>query len=276
MEATPDERARMRDSILILAKASTFFAKAIDVAFKHLRTLQPSLRLEILMASCLKALRMNRAILELAPSLYTEEMSVLLRTLAELVINAAYLQIANEPEVSNYRSFDAIASLVMLNDFEKNSGHSNKVVPELRQRAEKNAAEALALCGLRLSSRSWTIKTVFMRAKVVDDKISQSAFRGFTNSIYQNGHTYTHSAYQSLSTYCGLLCGNAPDESLLMEQARDTMFGATLALQILVVFINDIHDLHLNDEIIAGAELMRSSGFSVNAFSTAAENKTDV
>jgi len=75
--------------------------------------------------------------------MFNEDMSFLLRSLAETVINAAYLQVANSSEVTCFVNFDPIAGFTAIKDFEAVSGSQFAIPTELRDRIEKRQSMPL-------------------------------------------------------------------------------------------------------------------------------------
>src|SRR6266496_2501961 len=65
-----------------------------------------SVRLILLLASVLKVEQMGRAVQVLAGGTFAEEIRALSRTIAEVTINAAYLQDAEDEEVDRFQHFD--------------------------------------------------------------------------------------------------------------------------------------------------------------------------
>lgn len=98
-------------------------------------------RMEILLAAIVRTVNCGGAIQRLyADRPYSEEMNVLLRSLAEMVITASYLQIAPEEEVESYRSFDSIMlSKAMRLADELIPGCIDSIPEQLRNAFEKHA-----------------------------------------------------------------------------------------------------------------------------------------
>ncbi len=189
-------------------------------------------RLDIFMASSLKACGGYDTLRGLASTLSVEEMSVLLRSFAELAINASFLQTSSNIDLKKYMQFDSIAAFTMMNDFLSVVDTPENVPPELFRRTKENALNAAQESGLKLQHRS-----VFERAKQVDVRIGGEAFRCFANSVYGHGHVYVHQGYSTLSWYRHQLRGTQTNAAQArLKQAGNLVFGAAQVLQVLCLF----------------------------------------
>jgi hypothetical protein len=124
-------------------------------------------RIDILLASSLKSIRHVQAIFMLLQDLHVEEMAVLLRTLAETVVNSAYLQYATEAELLAFKHHGPIARNIMMKDWEDSSGGAFFVPAELKRRTRERAEKASELSNLPMNRREWTRKNLFDRAKAI-------------------------------------------------------------------------------------------------------------
>jgi hypothetical protein len=115
-------------------------------------------RLEILLASILTASNRGRAIKRLyADRPFAEAMHILLRSLAELVITASYLQIASEAELNSYRKYDTLM-------LEKSLRLTREIRPDFLSRApqeeldkfDKHAEKVKRETQDVVSGTSWT------------------------------------------------------------------------------------------------------------------------
>jgi hypothetical protein len=83
----------------------------------------PDERLLILLASLLKLRKQARACLLLAQEFMVEEILATTRTMTEVIVNAAYLQFADDAELHRFHHFDAQASI----DIPKDSDRLHRV-----------------------------------------------------------------------------------------------------------------------------------------------------
>jgi Family of unknown function (DUF5677) len=200
----------------------------------------PDDRIEILACSVVKAIRNIDVSQLLFRGLYTEEMSVLIRTLAEMVINSAYLQIADDNEVKRFYNFDRVAINTTVTRYHRVAGDGETIPETLTESIGQKASAALIAGGLRLSDTEWSQKNVFQRASAVDQSRGNDSFKKFTNSIYQHGHIYTHSTYFSLVFYREMLrTGVAPMDESRMQQGNNLLFGVGTCVSTLARFMND-------------------------------------
>jgi hypothetical protein len=185
-------------------------------------------------------------------------MWVLLRTLAELVINACYLQLADESEVTRFQAFDDVAYGLFLDRFESATGLKSTAFTDtqrvLMQRVAKDAKD---ISGVSEKDFGWTRVNVFDRAVLIDKHAKTSAYKGLAKSVFQSGHTYTHNNFTSLNKYWRLLVAKMPVTELEREQGVDqVLFGAAHSLFLLAFFANAERSLGLEAYLdVAGALL---------------------
>lgn len=196
-------------------------------------------RQEIVIASIARSINMSGAIRRLwADRPYAEEMGVLVRSLAEGMVNAAYIQIASDAEVNSYMAYDDI----MLS---KTLGFADELKPtdvpgvraDFRQVLEERAAEAKSNFSNIMSNTSWTKLNLHERSVEVAKHITGDTMAYLSRLVYRHGHTYTHATYGSLhAEIMALRTGAYPSEQV--EQcaehnlllAAQCMYGFTLVL----------------------------------------------
>ena len=120
-------------------------------------------RLEVLLAATVRTVNCSGAIERLyADRPYSEEMNILLRSLAEMVINASYLQVCSEDELESYRRHDLLMlskAMRLANDLIP--GSIDSIPMATRDAFEKDANEAKQAISGTASQTNWTKKIPF-------------------------------------------------------------------------------------------------------------------
>ena len=209
-------------------------------------------RLEILLAAIVRTVNCSGAIQRLyADRPYSEEMNVLLRSLAEMVVTGSYLQIATGDEVESYRQFDSIMlskSMRLANELIPGCVES---IPEtLREAFEKHADEIRQATNGVASQTSWTKKDLHSRASAVDKTLGADILQFLSRIVYAHGHYYTHATFSSLTATIDSFRTGACDEAAIREDADFALFGTAQALHVFAMSISllkkvDGYEAHL-------------------------------
>jgi hypothetical protein len=148
----------------------------------------PDERLLILLATLLKLRKQARACLLLAQEFMVEEIVATTRTMAEVIVNATFLQFADSAELVRFHHFDT-QSLYR---------HSEKLRPitsrelTVEQEAELQGfvAEARSLTQLTDKAQSWsrTHPTLISRADCVEGKMADSFMPALVLTAYNWAH----------------------------------------------------------------------------------------
>ncbi|MCU1247076.1 MAG: hypothetical protein JWQ49_105 [Edaphobacter sp.] len=205
-------------------------------------------RLEVLLASIVRATNCGAAIKRLyADRPFSEEMHTLLRSLAELVINASYLQIAPEKELESYLKYDSImlAKTIRL---------AGEVRPEVLERISQTTRDAFAKhvdevmleTGDTISGTSWTKLDLHSRGVAVDKHLSVELFQFLSRVLYPSGHSYTHSTYSSLRGPIETFQTGEYNEVAVKEDANLALFGTAQALHVFAMSTSLIKGIDTN------------------------------
>jgi hypothetical protein len=209
-------------------------------------------RLEILLAAIVRTVNCSGAIQRLyVDRPYSEEMNVLLRSLAEMVVNADYLQISSEEEVESYRQFDSIMlskSMRLANELIP--GCIDSIPETLRTAFEKHADEVRHATSSVTSQTSWTKKDLHSRASAVDKALGTEILQFLSRIVYTHGHYYTHATFSSLTATIDSFRTGACDEAAIREDADFALFGTAQALHVFAMSISllkkvDGYEAHL-------------------------------
>jgi hypothetical protein len=212
-------------------------------------------RLEVLLASIISAANGARAIMRLyADRPYSEAMHTLLRSLAELVINACYLQIASEEELNSYRLYDTIMldkAQRLIRELRPNflSGAPKQTLVAFREHAEQVKQQTRDT----VSNNSWTKTALHDRAIALDDRYKFELFKFISRVIYSSGHSYTHWTFASLTQPVEFLRTGNHDDAATRSEAYLALFGTAQVLHIFSLFIC----VHKDPNEIASNELVQ-------------------
>ena len=186
-------------------------------------------RLEILLASMVRSVNTSRAIRHLwTERPYAEEMGVLVRSLAEGIINATYLQIADPREVESFVQFDGVELSKTLGFFDElRPPTMPEIRTDLRSALDERVAAVQPEVREAMTKTSWTSRNLHDRAVAVDnflnrqqdeviDKATSTILMTFISRlVYRHGHTYTHATFSSLGpTIFSLRTGSYAEEDV--------------------------------------------------------------
>lgn len=197
-------------------------------------------RLEILLAATARTVNCSGAIERLyADRPYSEEMNVLLRSLAEMVINASYLQVSSEDELESYRRHDSIMlskAMRLANDLVPGSVDSIPIAT--RDAFEKHADEVKQATSGTGTRTSWTKKDLHSRAIVVDNQLGTEILQFLSRIVYPHGHAYTHASFSSLSSTIDSFRTGTYDADAIRDEADHALFGTAQALHVFTMSIS--------------------------------------
>jgi hypothetical protein len=133
-------------------------------------------------------------------------MNMLLRPLAEGVINACFLQVCEDKELKAFISFDQIDHFRSMTRFEDLKGGWDKTSQEFAI-LHNQAIHAASFSGRTERDLGWTSKGVNRRAEEIDRKISEKIgietkhFQSLVHTVYSSGHSYVHYTFHSLRSH---------------------------------------------------------------------------
>jgi Family of unknown function (DUF5677) len=201
-------------------------------------------RMEILLAATVRTVNSSRAIqLLYTDRPYSEEMHTLLRSLAEMVINAAYLQVAPEEELESYRQNDSIMlskAMRLANDLIP--GCIESIPKTTREAFEVHADEIRQSTSGTASKTSWTKKDLHSRASAVDKVLGTTILQFLSRIVFPQGHSYTHGSFSSLSATIDSFRTGGYAEVTIREGADLALFGTAQALHVFAMAISLLKD----------------------------------
>lgn len=209
-------------------------------------------RLEVLLAATVRTVNCSGAIERLyADRPYSEEMNILLRSLAEMVINASYLQVCSEDELESYRRHDLLMlskAMRLANDLIP--GSIDSIPMATRDAFEKDANEAKQAISGTASQTNWTKKDLHSRATIVDNQLGTEILQFLSRIVYPHGHAYTHTSFSSLSSTIDSFRTGAYNADAIRDAADHALFGTAQALHVFTMSISllkqeDSHNTHL-------------------------------
>ncbi len=193
-----------------------------------LSTCLPEQKTLVLVASLLKLRKQSRACLLLAQEFMVEEILATSRTMAEVAINAAYLQFAGDEELQRFQHFDT-QSLYK---------HSERLRPitsrELSAEQEADlqgiVAEARRITQLSDKAQSWsrTHAGLIARAECVESHMPDSMMPGLVLTAHNLAHRAVHGTGDTLSPFYNAL-GNG-EVPLTPERLEDLQKALSLVV----------------------------------------------
>jgi len=120
-------------------------------------------RLGILFASVLKIRSSAQAVQLLAEAGFVEEISAIARTMVEITINSAYLQVAEDEEVTRYRLFDTQSMWKHAQNLQPQLTTPN--LPPRVQELEQIVTETREQTGREDKAATWSIRPLRARAE---------------------------------------------------------------------------------------------------------------
>lgn len=212
----------------------------------------PDERLLILLATSLKLRKQARACLLLAQEFLVEEILATTRTMAEVIVNAAFLQFADGEELIRFHHFDT-QSLYK---------HSEKLRPiasrelTVEQEAELQGlvAEARGLTRLTDKALSWsrTHPALISRADCVEGKMPNSFMPALVLTAYGWAHRAVHGTGDAIRPfYRALGSGEVPLSAERLEDVRIALSLVTFCLQTYALFIDRFLHQDRQVEILA-------------------------
>jgi hypothetical protein len=212
----------------------------------------PDQRLLILLATLLKLRKQARACLLLAQEFMVEEILVTTRTMAEVSVNAAYLQFAEDAELDRFHQFDTQGLY----------RHSEKLRPitsrELTVEQESElqyfVTEARKVTQLADKAQSWsrTHPTLISRAECVEEKMADSFMSALVLTAYNWAHRAVHGTGDALRPFYGALGGGeVPLTAERLEEVRAALSFVTFCLETFAFFFDRFLHQGRQAEIIA-------------------------
>jgi hypothetical protein len=211
----------------------------------------PSVRLILLFASVLKVERMGRAAQLLAGEGFAEEIRALNRTLAEVTINAAYLQNAEDEEVDRFQHFDTQSVFRHANRLRPHA--TAKSSPEEQKKIQAVADHARTLTGRKDNDPSWSKRTLLQRAEFSDGITQLDLMVKLTLTSYAYGHCAIHGTYDALDFFTAAVINDGTKAPLLEERQEMlslALFSVNFTLSVMCLYLNSFFRLGAEREIV--------------------------
>jgi hypothetical protein len=187
----------------------------------------------------------------MAQEFMVEEILAISRTMAEVAINAAFLQFAEEEELKRFHHFDA-QSLYK---------HSQRLRPitsrtlsdEEEAKLQKAVEEARQITQLSDKASSWskTHATLIARAEFIETCFADSMMRALALTTYNWAHRAVHGTGNALSPfYKALGSGEVPLTSDRLEELQKALSFVVFCLDIYAFFCDRFLRQNRQAEII--------------------------
>lgn len=243
MEETVNSN-RIAEELLRLDAHIILLAKMLRSVAEH-EPREPSVRAKYLYASVLKILRMGRAVEHVAKGAYAEEVRAMSRTMAEVVINAAYLQEAEEKELSRFEHFDTQSAYRHAERLRPLTGRTLPVSDQ--HKIDTVVAQARLRTGRKDSDPTWSSRNVTQRAEYTDKTTKLNLMVPLVRTAYVYGHSAVHGTYDSLAPF---IAGMEDAETFSFENRQGELIIAIGSIN----FVLSTMGFYLNSRFSLGVE----------------------
>ena len=164
------------------------------------------------------------AILLLGQHYYVEEIAVLNRTLSEVVVNACYLLIADELEVTRYVKFDFVKSVSRTEKLRNHLPDPVEQSPDLVASVFRMSKEAREATQRTEKDNGWSQHSLQQRAEIADKRWKQASFKTLVLAQGIHGHTAVHGTLLSLGWFMRIADGGVDH----LDEDRSRALGIAL------------------------------------------------
>lgn len=250
MDQVAESRGTAQE-LLRLEAHQTLLVRILRLAITKPET---SVRLDLLFGSVLKIWRMGRAVRLLAGETFVEEIQALGRTMAEVTINAAYLQHAEDEEIDRFQHFD---TQCMFKHAARLRKHTNRTLGTAElTKIETVVNNARLLTGRKDSDSSWSKRNVFQRAEYSDGVTRLNLMTQLALTSYAYGHSAVHGTFDAVEVF---LSARDNSQAFSDEQREEALFLALSSVNFVLCtmcfYLNSFFHLHLESAIIDAGKL---------------------
>jgi hypothetical protein len=179
----------------------------------------------------------------LSEGLYSEEMQCLNRPLAEISINAAYLQIADEAEIDSYLRYDSLATARVV---QKTT--TSTLTPDPLDQAEKQRIRQLL--AQPTNNSGWSAKNVLLRARAIDKECGVDFMTSTALVVYNLTHLAVHGTAGSVAKVGDwVLSGSDRNDPDRLRSTVVALSGTAVCLMALADFARQRYQLGLDGEM---------------------------
>jgi hypothetical protein len=197
----------------------------------HIR-LEPGMRKDILLGSLLKLLHQAEVTVTLGATGCVEEILSVARTMAEVAVNGAYLQLCEDQEIDRFIHFEAQALYKHAKKLKPLV--SRPPSPEVEEIMQKAVDAARKQTGRRDQDISWSIRGALLaRAEYFDKSSGLSPLMvALVLTVYAWGHRAIHATYDALSPFIHAI----PNEWVAFDDERQEQLAICLLAVSFVLF----------------------------------------
>lgn len=237
--------------LLRLEAHATLLSKIYGLAISQHES---SVRLMLLFGSILKLLRMTKAAQLLASEGFVEEIQAMNRTMAEVTVNAAYLQDADDKEVTRFQHFDIQSSFKHATRLRP---HTTIKLPSADlKKIEEVASDARLLTGRKDSDPSWSTRNLVQRAEYSDGITHLNIMTRLVLTSYPQGHSAIHGTFAALETFIESV---GTMKVLLSDERKEglfiALFGVNFTVSVMCFYLNSLFHMDLEKAIIHAGKL---------------------
>jgi len=194
--------------------------------------LEPCVRKDILLGSLLKLLHQAEVAINLGTEGCVEEILSLARTMAEVAVNGAYLQLCEDEEITRFIHFETQALYKHAKKLEPLVSRPPSLEAEVKMRKAVDAARKRT--GKKDQNISWSNRgSLFARAEYFDTSSGLAPLMvAVVLTVYAWGHRAIHATYDALSPFIHAV----PNEEVVLDDARQEQLATGLLAVSFVLF----------------------------------------
>jgi hypothetical protein len=197
---------------------------------------------------------MGTAVQLLAGHAYVEEIRAIGRTMAEVVVNAAYLQNAEDEEIDRFRHFDTQSSYKHAKKLELRV--TTQLSAEENKKIEAVADHARSLTGRKDSDPSWSKRTLMQRAEHTDLITRLNLISLLVLTSYAYGHSAIHGTFDALDPFISSINSNQLlTPANRQEELSVSLSSVNFSLSVMCLFLNSMFHLDLDSAITDAGQL---------------------
>jgi hypothetical protein len=199
-------------------------------------------------------------------------MNVLVRSLIELIVNGAFIQIASDEEVNAFIHFDSISLSKALRIAQGIYPEALNILSEkLRNDFRVHVDSIKTMLGKDEHDFNWTRLDIVSRGDRIDKALGIPAFGAVCKVLFPSLHAFVHGSYRSLEAYMSTEGGRVLLQNIAL-QADGALHTMDVALLALCITMNQIATDRLDNwlSVIQSVLVAYAERVKVSAPTTAA------
>ena len=240
-----------------LMRLDRFVALLDNLYQSSIAEYQFSVRLAFLFASLLRVTQVARSIQLLARESYNEEIASITKPLIEIVVNAAYLQYADDIEIDRYLHSDPFFVSEEIDSLRLQL--SAGPIPRSARTLKDNAVQAIRRIIRREEDPIWSGRTLMQRAEWVDLRSDTPVMRLLVITMHARVRDASLNTFSSIAPHLDLLDSMAHERwESRQRELTERLFGVNLTLMTLSLYLNSFLRLQADEAIETASGTLRS------------------